>query len=239
VALARVATPTSSPTPLITATSTGVPTPWASVPKGTINLRSGPGSAFPTIGELAQGARVRVTGRREDGAWLRVCCTADGREGWASAPLLQVGGALDQAEIVKLPTATVTRARPTATRARPSATRAPTDTATPEPTVCVQGRVLNVAGGQGIADWLVRLVDSSGIEKASRTDPSGSYRFSELPVGAATITVDLASGWRTVSPLPARAVVAPSDGCVIVDIWAERAPSDSGPGPTPTSTPIR
>ena len=122
VALARAATPTASPTARNTATSTAVPTPWASVPRGPVNVRSGPGDAYPTVGELAQDAKVPITGRREDGAWLRVCCTAKGMEGWVSSPLLQVTGPLKKAAVVTLPAATVTQVPATATQTLPSPT---------------------------------------------------------------------------------------------------------------------
>jgi hypothetical protein len=197
------------------------------VPSGPVNVRSGPGSAYPAVGELAQGTKVAVTGRRDDGAWLRVCCTADGKEGWVASPLLQVNGPLKQAEVVKLPTAAA------ATKAPPAATRPPRSTATPKPSVCVQGSVLNVAGGQGLAGWLVRMVDASGVEKTWRTKGSGFYRFSDLPEGAGTVTVDVPSGWHAVSPLPSGVIAAPGEACLIVDIWAEQSSSGAGPEPTP------
>ena len=231
-ALALAATPTPSQTPRSTATATPIPTPWASVATGPVGMRSGPGSAYPSIGELAQGATVAITGRRDDGAWLRVCCAAGGKEGWVASPGLKVSGPLKQAEVVSLPTVAVTRAAP-------GATRAPRSTPMPKAIVCVQGSILNVAGGQGLAGWLVRMVDASGAEKTWPTNGSGFYRFSDLPPGPAKITVDVLPGWHSVSPLPAQPIVGPGEACVIVDVWAEQSGSGGGAGPAPTPTPIR
>jgi tetratricopeptide (TPR) repeat protein len=217
-AIAMAATPTASPTAPNTPTATSIPTPWASVLAGPVSARSGPGSAFPVIGEVVQGATVAITGRRDDGAWLRVCCTADGKEAWVPSNVLKVSGPLKQAEVVTLPTAT------------PVATRPPRATATPKVNICVQGNTLNVAGGGGLAGWTVRLTDASGVERKLRTNKSGFYRFSDAIAGPATLTLDLPGGWHSVSPVPSSAVLAPGEVCAVVDFWAEQT---SNPAPTP------
>ncbi len=175
--LAQAATPTASPTQPNTPTLTPVPTPWATVLSGPLTAKAGPGSGFPEIGQVAEGAVVSITGRRSDGAWLRVCCTADGKEGWVPSRSLKVQGPLKQAEEVSVPTAT---AAPVVV----VPTRTPRSTPTPPASVCVQGSVLNVAGGEGLANWTVRLVDGSGAEKTWRTKASGFYRFAGRDGGA-------------------------------------------------------
>lgn len=222
-ALARAATPTSSPTPPKTATATLAPTPWAVAQGGPITARSGPESTYPVAGEVAQGATLTITGRREDGAWLRVCCTTDGKEAWVPSRLLQVSGPLNRAEVVSLPTAT------------PGPTKAPRNTATPKPNLCLQGNVLNVAGSQPLAGWTVHIVDASGATKTLRSSASGFYRFTDLPAGPATVTIEAPGGWRSVSPVNAAAVVAAGPVCAVVDFWGEAATS----GPAPQPTPIR
>ncbi len=221
VAQAMAATPTITPTRPNTPTFTPIPTPWAVVPTGPIDARSGPGAAFPIIGEVAQGATLAITGRRDDGAWLRVCCTVEGKEAWVPSNALQVNGPLKQAEVVTLPTAT------------PAPTKTPRVVATARPNVCVQGSVLNVAGGGGLAGWTVRLTDGSGREKSFRTKAAGFYRFSDLVAGSVTVTVEVPAGWRAVSPLPATAVAAPGPTCAVVDFWGEQSTSEPAPQPTP------
>jgi tetratricopeptide (TPR) repeat protein len=223
LAVAQAATPTASPTRPSTPTLTAAPTPWASVPSGPIDARSGPDHTYPVIGQMAEGAVVTITGRRNDGAWLRVCCTADGNEAWVASPLLEVQGPLKQAEVVTPPTAT-------ATKVVAAATRIPRSTPTPNQSVCVQGSVLNAAGGQGLAGWLVRLVDASGVERLWRTKASGFYRFSDIAPGPATVSIDVPPGWRPLSPVRSAVVAAAGPACLIVDFWNEET---SNPVPTP------
>ena len=59
-ALAAAATPTPShATPRNTATATPIPTPWASVLAGPVSVRSGPRSAYPSIGRTGAGSHGR------------------------------------------------------------------------------------------------------------------------------------------------------------------------------------
>ncbi len=49
----------------------------------TVNVRSGPGTQYDTIGQLTSGNEVKITGRSdEESDWLRV--EFDGREGWVA-----------------------------------------------------------------------------------------------------------------------------------------------------------
>ncbi|MGE5603443.1 MAG: SH3 domain-containing protein [Nitrososphaerales archaeon] len=219
--LAQIATPTASPTPPHTPTATSVPTPWASILAGPLSARSGPGSAYPVVGEVAQEAAVVITGRRDDGAWLRVCCTTGGKEAWVPSPSLHVQGPLEEAEVVSEPTATATRAV-----ARP--TRTPLSTATPKTDICVQGRVLDVAGGEPLSGWPVTLVDATGVQRTWRTSASGFYRFSDIVPGPAILRIDVAAGWQSVSPIPTNIVTVPATDCALVDFWVQQVPE-----PTP------
>ena len=56
-----------------------------------INVRAGPGTDFPVVGGLGQGAQVRVLGRNEAGDWLQIQLPGGGR-GWVFAPLLSLSG---------------------------------------------------------------------------------------------------------------------------------------------------
>lgn len=228
MARARAATPT----PVNTATFTPIPVPQASAASGPINVRSGPDDSYPIIGQVAEAAVVTITARRDDGAWLRVCCVADGREGWVAASAVQVVGPLEQAEVVRRPTPTA--GAPTIVMSR---------TPAPVQSVCVQGHILNVAGGHGLAGWTVRLADASGVEQIARTDEAGFYRFTDIATGLAAVRVELPAGWRSVSPLPGSIVAAPGAACAMIDFWSEQSSSaQSDPGalsPDPSPTPIR
>jgi uncharacterized protein YgiM (DUF1202 family) len=54
----------------------------------TLNVRQGPAITFPVIGRLTAGSSINVLARNVDGAWLLVCCTANGGAGWVSAEFI-------------------------------------------------------------------------------------------------------------------------------------------------------
>jgi hypothetical protein len=94
----HTATPTSTPTATPTATAT--PTLLAPGDTGlfgvitanqTVNVRSGPGTAFGVIGTLEPGERVRVFGPNGDGTWIEVELNP-GRTGWVAEFLIRVEG---------------------------------------------------------------------------------------------------------------------------------------------------
>lgn len=212
--IALAATRTPSPTP------TAEPTPWAVVPSGPVSVRSGPDRTYPVVGELAQGAQVTITGRRPDGAWLKVCCVA-GQEVWVAAPLLDVKGKLALAPEIVPPTATP----------RPVATPAPTrvrPTATPQLLTCISGYVRNAAGGIGLQGWQVTVREPSGTVHNLKTNRAGFYRFSDLSTGANVISIGVPDGWRPISPNMVTVEVTAAEACVSVDFWNE-----AGPPPTP------
>ncbi len=208
-ALALAATPTPTRTPTVTPSLTPVPTAWAAVPAGPIALRSGPHRLYPEIGQLAQAATVTVTGRREDGLWLRVCCTVDGQEGWVAASSLQVTGTLSMVE-----TFPVVAPTPAATRVAP--------TATPRLVSCVAGAIRDTAGATPLQRWTVVLQDAAGTIVNTRSNWLGEYRFNDLAPGVYTVTEELLGGWRAVSPASSTVTLVPSASCVTVDFWNEQ-----------------
>ena len=84
------ATPTSAPTgtPSALATPTSAP-PQAVVREGPLNVRTGPGTAYPRIGQLKEGTEVEITGRDEESTWWQIAFAAgeEGR-GWIGAEYL-------------------------------------------------------------------------------------------------------------------------------------------------------
>lgn len=111
--------PTFTPTPLSTDTPTPVPptptpvdTPTPEVPTPTpepptptpetkpvavvtgsaqVNVRSGPGTAYPQVGQVTGGTELEIVGRNEAGDWWQVCCV-NGQEVWVVARLVSVRG---------------------------------------------------------------------------------------------------------------------------------------------------
>ncbi|MEQ9328727.1 MAG: SUMF1/EgtB/PvdO family nonheme iron enzyme, partial [Rhodospirillales bacterium] len=74
-------------------------TKWVSG-RGTVNVRSGPGTGSPVVGRLGGGDEVSVTGRVEGSEWVRVAL-ADGGSGYVYGSLL--GDAKPSAPVVAAP----------------------------------------------------------------------------------------------------------------------------------------
>ncbi len=135
---------TSTPEPLPTerpeATATAIEvapteTPTAEigpsliVSSDSINVRSGPGTAYAKIGVAAQGDGFRVTAKNEQGSWWQVCCF-DGQPGWLFGDLV---------DLQHVDAVTVAEAIPTPPQ--PAATPVPAPVATvPPPSNLVPGQ---------------------------------------------------------------------------------------------------
>ncbi len=70
-----------SPTP----TATPVPKPEIVVSIPRVNARSGPGTDFPVIEQVLEGARLEIVGRTSAGDWWQVCCV-NGQPAWVELP---------------------------------------------------------------------------------------------------------------------------------------------------------
>jgi hypothetical protein len=138
-----VPTPTSLPTDTPTPLPTDTPTPAAPKARaggdGQVNVRTGPGTAYPEAGQVPTGTELDILSSNAAGDWYEVCCV-DGQNAWIVARLVEVTGdpALIQVaqNIPAPPTATTAPTRPpAATRppqpAQPAQPAAPT--ATPAP----------------------------------------------------------------------------------------------------------
>jgi TolB protein len=99
--------PTAAPTEALTATPvpvqpTDTPAPsqataLAPEVKGRVtsfglNVRNGPGTAYPVIGELSLGDSVEVVGKNAAGDWLQIAY--NGQEGWVAAAYTDLTGSL-------------------------------------------------------------------------------------------------------------------------------------------------
>ena len=103
-------TPTLAPTPTPQPpTPTSMPTAKASTPRAeviiaSLNVRGGPGVAYPIIGVALAGDVFDVTGVNASGDWLQVT-RADGKPGWISGgpAYTRVLGLLDEVAVVEAP----------------------------------------------------------------------------------------------------------------------------------------
>ena len=96
-------TPVPPPTPAYTPTPAATPTPSFAefiVTAPTANVRAGPGTAYPRIGQVRQGETYRITGRNEAGDWWQFIF--DGQEAWITASLVQASGATQAVALVQV-----------------------------------------------------------------------------------------------------------------------------------------
>jgi ABC-type branched-subunit amino acid transport system substrate-binding protein len=109
--------PIPTATPQATATPQGV---VATITRAVQNVRSGPSTDYPIIGQLQQNEQVQVIGANGDFTWVVI--QFRGQQGWLSAPILELFGDLNTLPIITPP---------------PTPTPAPTTTPPPAPDVVI------------------------------------------------------------------------------------------------------
>jgi hypothetical protein len=93
------ATPT---TPVGVTLPPGVP--WATITAGVLNVRKGPSTNYPVIGQLQQNDVVEIAGKNADSSWLQIVYpTGTIGRGWISVSYAQVRGSLASIPVVEAP----------------------------------------------------------------------------------------------------------------------------------------
>lgn len=128
-------TPTEPATPTPTELPTDTPEPATPTPEpepvvvvsgsAQVNVRSGPGTAYSTVGSVARGTELKIVARNEAGDWWQVCCVS-GQEVWIVDRLVEINGDTQDVQI-----ATNVAAPPTPRPVPPTNTPAPTPTPAP------------------------------------------------------------------------------------------------------------
>jgi hypothetical protein len=102
-------TPTPAPSASAIASPTGTSTPAATatpdfaaltVKTAVLNLRSGPGTAYPVIGRVREGETYRIKGKNERGDWWQIA--VKDQDGWVSGDLVSVAGPLQGVAVVQV-----------------------------------------------------------------------------------------------------------------------------------------
>ena len=146
--LEPTATPTGTPESTATPTETPVSQPQAST-TSPINVRSGPGTVYPVVGQLQPGQPVDILGRNADRTWWQVLLL-NGNEGWVAASVVDVAGPVDGVAV--------------AANIPPAPTQAPQPTAAPQPTTAPAAQPTQPpaqpTGGYALAGFRLRPVGS-------------------------------------------------------------------------------
>ncbi|MGQ9491264.1 MAG: SH3 domain-containing protein [Anaerolineae bacterium] len=158
--------PTNTPQPPSATPTVEPPTPTPSpepqrprvVAEGDVNLRSGPGRAYPVIGRLQAGRETAILARNANGDWWQVAWDGQG-QAWVAGTVVRVWGPIDTVAIAQnIPTPP-----PTAT-SRPTAP----PTAPPVPSVdyrIIEQRMLTIQenrGCNGMHNIFVQVLDAEG-----------------------------------------------------------------------------
>jgi hypothetical protein len=78
--------------------------PWAAITARVLNIRRGPGTNYPVIGQLQQNDVVEIAGKNADGSWLQIVYpTGTIGRGWVSASYAQVRGSPAFIPVVETP----------------------------------------------------------------------------------------------------------------------------------------
>jgi uncharacterized protein YraI len=121
----RVGVSDAVPTNYPSTTPTASPTPQGVVGtmKSTVNVRTGPGEAYPVIGQLKQNEQQLLVGASADFQWYVINFRE--QQGWIAANLVSVFGAVNTLPVIAPPPTPVPSVTPVA----------PPATATPAPAV--------------------------------------------------------------------------------------------------------
>jgi len=203
--------PTATPIPPPTFTATRLPatstpqgdTPTPAGPAVTVNtslnVRSGPGTAYDRVGSLAPGTSVAIVGRTADNTWWQILYDgAPSGKGWISVGYGEARNA-DSAPVVEAPPT------PTAEPATPAAPDEPA-TATPLPlptptasTAAVQFQPKGAFGkpNAGLTRFKGTITDRNGnpVDGFSVYFTCGSFHVMSFPSGPSSVAPNSAPGW--------------------------------------------
>ena len=96
-----VAISLATATPVATATPMPTPTPEnpTLVSVQTINVRQGPGTNYPPVGQLKAGQPYLIFGKNQAGDWWQIDI-GNGTKGWVLGKLVTPGGSLNQVQVI-------------------------------------------------------------------------------------------------------------------------------------------
>ncbi len=122
--------PTDTPVPPTPVPPTPTPEPVYVIVQGDkVNVRKGPGTGYPVVGQVAKGTRLDIVAKNQQSDWWQVCCL-QGQQVWIVDRLVEAQGPVQMVAVAANipppppPTPTPRPRKPTATP-RPAATPTP------------------------------------------------------------------------------------------------------------------
>ncbi len=195
----------------------------------TLNVRQGPGGAFPVLGRLPNGTVVTVAARNADNTWLNICCLPDGTtQGWVSAQFVTPN--YTAAELAALPVGDGTTLVPVAGQpALPLPAGAPTGTVgvvslnvreAPSTSATILGKLSNgtavtLLGRNDAGDWWLVCCAPGGAENGwvsaqfIATDAAAAA-LAALPVTTGRETPSVATPAPEATPISSAETLSPT-----------------------------
>jgi hypothetical protein len=166
VAASDVALPTATSAPVSEPTATPIPKPVV-VASSPLNVRSGPGTAYPIVGALNVGEQAEILAKNPQSDWWQVTLP-DGATGWVLGTLVQTSG--DTASVAVA--SDIPAAPPTATPAPVAA--APVEQAPAESAPAEAAPTVAPAASSSDQPYF-RLVEKRMWSKAENGDCRGQH----------------------------------------------------------------
>jgi uncharacterized protein YraI len=202
------ATPEIVVTSIVPAESVPTPTPQAqpiqpqaTVTAASINVRRGPGTAYPVIGALQQGQTCTLIGKNAAATWWQVQC-ASGLQGWVFGELVVTTGDIAGIPVVNTPPPppTPTPAPPTVFNGWKASVWHNMDLAG-EPARVADVREIAFDWGDGPPEWPDHF--STRFERTINFNP-GTYRFVTRADDGVRVFIDgqlIINEWHTATGL--------------------------------------
>ncbi len=230
-----MATATLAPTaiePPPTASSTPEPQEPRVIADGNVNLRSGPGRAYPVIGQLRGGQETPIIGRNASGDWWQIEFTG-ARQAWVAGTVVRVLGAIDTVAVAKnIPAPPTAAPRPTAA---PQPTAPPAAPAGPHFTLVVRRLwTLEETGGHLAGGISVNCGYAHNLHVYVK-DAAGNLLNGVTIREAGGVQQELASGSKAPGMAEFDLYPPGKDVYIIRDVDGRQATSDTGAAPTLTA----
>ena len=91
---------TEPPTFTPTVTLTPAPPQPRAIANSAVNLRGGPGKAYPVVGQLPAGQETEILGRNASGDWWQLAWPG-GKQAWVAGTVVQILGPIDTVAVAK------------------------------------------------------------------------------------------------------------------------------------------
>jgi len=141
---------------------------------GATNVRSGPGTTYPRIGEVQAGQKYEITGKNQTGTWWQF--SLSGQTGWISGDMVSANAAAKDVQVAANIPAAPVAAAPAPAPVQPVATRAPQPTSPPAPPPSIFAQAGNESRNADEANFNV-VTFWGRLGQSGSPAIGGGYRF--------------------------------------------------------------